>query len=72
MDDDFEDDNDFTMAVPANRARPVDFAIVVLGAIEEFFGSVKYILMSHANWSNDRQRMAREASEQIERMVSGE
>lgn len=67
-----EDEFDFEpVPIPSRRFRPIDLVIYVLDCVEEFIGGFNRMLMSHANWKNDRQRFADAARADIEAIVGG-
>lgn len=80
MDEDDEymtEEADTDYSVPACELRPINLAILVLDAVADvarvpgrLFGDLSELVMLHANWQVQRRRFAREAAEEIERMVS--
>lgn len=68
-----DDEFDFEpVPIPSRRFRPIDLVIYVLDSIEEFISGFNRMLMSHANWQNDRTRFADRARRDIEAIASGE
>lgn len=75
MDDD--DDLEVSTALPAVRLKALDVAIVVCDGISSLFASIESIfddltrmLAMHSNWKLEREKVAREMYESIERIIS--
>lgn len=71
-----DDDDDEICTIPAARLRALDVVIVVvdgigsiLGAIESVFEDLTRMMCMHSNWRNERERLAREMQESIERIT---
>jgi hypothetical protein len=71
-----DDDDIEVMTIPALKFRPLDVAIVAIDCVGSMFGliesgleDVTRMLCQHANWKNERERVALEMRESIERIV---
>lgn len=72
-----DDDDDIVTTLPAVKLRGWDVAIVlvdgigsVFGSIESVFDDIVRMMAMHANWRNEREKIAVEMRESIERIVS--
>ena len=70
------DDDDEVTTIPAARFRPLDALIVVVDGVASIFSSIESVfddltrmLCQHANWKNERERVAIEMRESIERIT---
>lgn len=71
-----DDDDDIIPPLRAIKFKPIDVAIVAVDGIASFFGvaesildQVTRIMCSHANWIVERERVALEMRESIERIT---
>lgn len=72
-----DDDDDMITTLPAAKLRAWDVAIVLVDGVSSIFGSIESVfddivrmMAMHANWRNEREKIAVEMRESIERIVS--
>jgi hypothetical protein len=63
------DDDDETVEIPARRFTAWDLAAVVVDHIGSVFEDISVMMCLHSNWKVERQRIAQEMQESIERIV---
>lgn len=73
MDEDYDDDEDFTTAPMTGRKFAVlPLAVLCLATVSSFIDNFNGMLMQHHNWKVQRKAFVDQARQEIEAIVGGE